>query len=125
MATRFRCITRIFTLSRKNTLQKNFDLSWNFSPHKKTIKTVGNLVLEYSKYSKNILNFEFINENLINEKPILLLDSNKARKILNWTDKLSFQETIKLTSSWYDSYLNNENLNFITDKQINYFLKLK
>lgn len=101
------------------------DLSWNFSPKKNTVKTVADLVRKYSNLTDFEFNYKFLDKNLINEKPILHLDSNKSRKHLNWKDKLSFNDTIKYTSEWYDSFLNNENLKHITKNQITKYLKIK
>ncbi len=101
------------------------DLSWNFAPKKNTVKTVADLVYKYNTVTKHKFNFLFLDKNIIHEKPLLLLNANKSRNHLNWKDKLSFVETIKYTSSWYDSYLNKENLKHITKNQITDYLKLK
>lgn len=37
------------------------------------------------------------------EANLLALDSSKARSILNWREKLTFEEGVNLTSRWYES----------------------
>ena len=37
------------------------------------------------------------------EAKLLMLSSKKAKKELNWSHKLSFDETIEMTDDWYKS----------------------
>ena len=38
------------------------------------------------------------------EANLLSLNCNKAKKLLNWSPKLSFKETANWTGKWYYSY---------------------
>jgi CDP-glucose 4,6-dehydratase len=52
-----------------------------------------------------------------------MLNSNKAKKEISWRPKLNFNDTMKLTVDWYKSFYKKENLESITKKQIEFFLK--
>ena len=52
-----------------------------------------------------------------------MLNSKKANKEIKWKPKLNFDDTIRLTVEWYKSYYNKKNLEKITKKQIEFFLK--
>ena len=36
---------------------------------------------------------------------LLQLDCKKAKKIIKWSPKLNFDETIKFTADWYSNYI--------------------
>ncbi len=54
---------------------------------------------------------------------MLRLDSSLARKELNWNEKFNTEEALKQTSVWYREYLNNNDLNIITNKQIKEYIE--
>ena len=59
------------------------------------------------------------------ESKLLKLNSSKAKKILNWSNKLSFFETLKMTSKWYELYYKKRNiLDFSSDQIKEYEKKL-
>ena len=55
------------------------------------------------------------------ESKLLKLNSTKAKKKLKWTNKLSFNETIKMTAEWYRMYYTKENMVNFTSQQIKKF----
>ena len=57
------------------------------------------------------------------EAGYLLLDSNKARKSLGWSDKLNFQETLEWTSAWYRNVGRTE-VKSTTETQVESYLNL-
>ena len=57
------------------------------------------------------------------ESFILKLNNQKAQNELNWYPKLNFKDTIKLTVDWYKALENNDKLEMVTQKQIEFFLK--
>ena len=78
--------------------------------------------LIYNLKSKKI--FEKKLNDKFNEKKYLLLNSSKAMKKIKWKSILSFEQTIKLTSDWYEQYFDGKNLENFTIFQIkNYFKK--
>ncbi len=75
---------------------------WNFGPNDTKCYPVSQLVSEFSKKWGIKTNPATIDrKNFPEEKQHLMLNSDKARKELNWTDKLDFQDTIDWTVSWY------------------------
>ena len=106
----------------KNLYQnpKSFSKSYNFGPNSDAEVTVENLakifITEIGKGSYEI------NANAdLHEAGILKLDNNKAKIELDWQPKLSFEETIFWTASWYKNYLVKTNIKEFTKKQIEQF----
>jgi CDP-glucose 4,6-dehydratase len=54
------------------------------------------------------------------EAEYLLLDSTKARTILDWRDKLDFDSTIEWTADWYKKAMNLD-VRKITEEQVSQF----
>jgi CDP-glucose 4,6-dehydratase len=50
---------------------------------------------------------------------MLILDSSKARKELNWSEKLSFEESISWTVDVYKEVNNGKNQRSVLEAQIN------
>ena len=68
--------------------------------------------------------FKITKKNKIAESNLLKLNSEKAKKLLNWQTKLSTKETLRLTAEWYKSFLLDKNLiETTTINQISFFLK--
>tara|TARA_B110000971_G_C20024846_1_gene508228 strand:+ start:128 stop:1216 length:1089 start_codon:yes stop_codon:yes gene_type:complete len=88
-----------------NKLRGNTHPSWNFGPEKNNCKNVLNLsrcILKISKKVKKI-NFKNSNKNF-RESSFLSINSNKARKELNWRPTLNFNQSINLTVAWYKNF---------------------
>jgi len=82
-------------------VSSNVQGAWNFGPvesEPKTVADVANIVSTVWGVNKG---WESDLANHPHEAPALILNSNKARRELNWSDKLSFEESIKWTTSWY------------------------
>ena len=58
------------------------------------------------------------------ESKLLSLNIKKAKKELGWSPTLSFIDTIRFTSIWYENFLKNKDLEKITETQIK-LLRLK
>jgi len=99
-----------------------------------------NLKLKYFniKYLKKIKKSEDIYKILINEfkigtdkgfkkydvwTKILRLNTDKSKKVLNFSSKLTLSKSIDLTINWYKNYLNKQNMTAITEKQIKDYFK--
>ena len=54
---------------------------------------------------------------------MLRLDSSLARKELNWKEKFNTKEAIKQTAIWYSEYLNKNDINNVTEKQIKNYIE--
>jgi CDP-glucose 4,6-dehydratase len=85
-------------------LSKGTSGEWNFGPSLDEKHSVLDLVITFAN-SWGIDNEENAWTIEKTEQPheagYLLLDSSKARNLLGWTDKLSFSESIELTSDWF------------------------
>ena len=82
-------------------IQKNAGGAWNFGPDEKQLKTVADV----ANIAGAIWGVEKSWENDLGNHPheasILMLNSNKARADLGWSDKLSFEESVKWAINWY------------------------
>ena len=104
--------------------QKLANSSFNFGPRKLSNQSVSNVI--------NLINKDFNNSVKVikknnskkdyKESKILMLNSNKSKKILNWRNKYNLTQSIKLTSLWFKEYLKKKNILKATQDQIlNYF----
>jgi CDP-glucose 4,6-dehydratase len=104
--------------------QKLANSSFNFGPRKLSNQSVSNVI--------NLINKDFNNSIKVikknnstegyNESKILMLNSNKSKKILNWQNKYNLKQSIKLTSLWFKEYRKKKNILKVTQDQIlNYF----
>ena len=59
------------------------------------------------------------------ESKLLKLNSNKAKKFLNWECKLTFRDTIKMVVWWYKNFYTKKiNAEHLTLTQINSYEKI-
>lgn len=98
--------------------------SWNFGPNKSNNKSVSDIISAINKEFNNsvrVIN-KNSNSNKYHESKILMLNSEKSKKYLNWEPKYDLAESIKLMSLWHKEFLANKNILEISQKQIiNYF----
>lgn len=86
--------------------------AFNFGPDNRQNKRVLDLVKEIKKNWKDIEWQVKKNKQLIDkESKLLKLNSNKAKKLLNWYPVLNFQQSVNLTVDWYKKYKNLGRLN--------------
>lgn len=106
-----------YLLNKKKSIQGEV---FNFGPTKKNTISVYSLIeilgmdwfgVNFKKYLKikNVSQFK--------ETKSLILNSNKAKLLLDWKCNLNFKESILMTSKWYSKYYNDKNK--ITDFTIN------
>lgn len=103
--------------------EASFSGAWNFGPNNESFVTVRELIDQAIK---------ILGEGEHSTKPDtdrheagnLKLDINKANALLKWQPKLSFQENLELTFSWYKNYYENlKDVVEFTNKQIKQFFK--
>ncbi len=116
-------LTLASVLKLKKNLHGN---SFNFGPNQYSNKRVIDVIHQMKKnsiYGKwKILKFSKAKKL---ESQLLQLNCSKAKKLLNWSTKLNFYQTIKLTADWYNSYLKNKGKNkIITFNQIQNFMRI-
>jgi len=82
-------------------IKNNTDGAWNFGPDEEQSKTVADV----ANIAGTIWGVEKSWDNDLGNHPheasMLMLNSNKARTDLGWSDKLSFEESVKWTINWY------------------------
>jgi CDP-glucose 4,6-dehydratase len=102
------CLNGYLTLV-DQMLSRDVDISWNFGPKPSEFKTVQKVVEEIFKNWDSPQNWIQSNTESFPEASYLTLDSTKARKHLNWTDRLSFEEGVEWTVNWHKNILNGSN----------------
>ncbi len=95
---------------------------FNFGPRKSQDKRVIDVI---RKIKKHLTGFKWtIKKNqTFKESKLLKLNSSKAWKRLKWSNKLSFNETLKMTSEWYETFYNKKDIINFTLNQIREFEK--
>ena len=114
-------------LAKRLSLDKKINgQSFNFGPKNNEIVPVKN-ILEYIK--DNWDGFEWIKSKnpIKNETEMLVLNTKKAEKILNWKTRLNVEAATILTIEWYKKFYKNkkEITNFTREQIINYHKKIK
>lgn len=99
-----------------------FSESWNFGPSDDSHNDVSWLINELNNNWSNKIEFEYV-EKFFHEANLLKLDSNKAKKLLNWQSKWNAKNTVAKVSNWYKSYMDNQDMLKYTLKEIDYYEK--
>ena len=100
--------------------------SFNFGPNNSSNKSVNEVINLINKNFNNSVKVIKKKNNLKNykESKVLMLDSNKSRKILKWNTQYNLEQSINLTSFWFKQFINKKDKNIlkVTEDQIrNYF----
>ena len=97
--------------------------SFNFSSNK--IRNVSVLkFLEKIKTKKLNIKWKVLKDKKFYESKLLQLNNEKAKKLLNWSSKLTLDETVTLVVEWYKQFKNNKKkILDISIKQINFYFK--
>lgn len=75
--------------------------AWNFGPDENQSKTVSDVATIAGAIWEVKTSWENDFGNHPHEASTLVLNSDKARKLLGWSDKLSFEESVEWTINWY------------------------
>jgi len=103
-------------------LSKSTKPNWNFGPGTSSCKTVLEVVKKIISLWGTKKKIHIIKNTKFKEAKLLMLSSKKAKKELNWSPRLSFDETIQMTVDWYKSLFYKEKIEEVTIDQIEYFL---
>jgi CDP-glucose 4,6-dehydratase len=98
--------------------------SFNFGPKSSNNKSVNDVINLINKDFNNSVSVikKVNNSTNYHESKILMLNSDKSRKILNWHTKYNLEQSIKLTSFWFKEFFAKKNILKLTQNQIiNYF----
>jgi len=90
---------------------------FNFGPDPKANRTVKELVEEMLKWREGKW-IDKTEPGAVHEAGLLNLDIRKARRVLGWKPRWSFEETVKNTVQWYASVANGCSPTAITKEQI-------
>ncbi len=90
---------------------------FNFGPLQNDYVTVGEVATSFIELSKSI-QWKLDSSNTLLEADFLALNSNKAREMLGWKERLSLKQTLEATHLWYDAQANNYDMNEFTKDQI-------
>lgn len=100
--------------------------SFNFGPKISNNHTVHEIIKLINKnFNNSVKIVKKKTKQNYKESKILMLNSNKSKKLLNWEPQYNLKQSIKLTSDWYKTLLdNNKNILKFTQCQIKDYLKL-
>jgi len=111
----------LMKLYKKETMTSN---DFNFGPKKSNNKSVNDVINLINKdFNNSVRVIKKINnsKNYLESK-ILMLNSDKSKKVLNWKTKYNLEQSIKLTSFWFKEFFAKKNILKLTQNQIiNYF----
>ena len=96
--------------------------AFNIGPRNYQDKTVKDVILEIRKYLPTF-KWAIKKKKLFSESKLLKLNSSKAMKKLKWSNKLSFNETLKMTTKWYETFYKKKDIISFTLTQIKEFEK--
>jgi len=109
------------SLKKKNKNNEAFNFGPRLSNNHNVLKLVKEIKKNFPRFKWKV----FKNQNKKKyESSLLKLNSNKAKKILGWQNKLSFFETVKLTSDWYLGFFNKKNIFNLSINQIKKYEKI-
>lgn len=119
------CVYGYLLLAEKIYKNKKFAGAWNFGPIKNNKITVKKIINDTYKFFniKSSINIIYAN-NSHGEKNSLYLNSNKSRTHLKWKPKLNYPNSLKLTLEWYKAYYEKNDMNKITNEQIERYFKI-
>jgi CDP-glucose 4,6-dehydratase len=98
--------------------------SFNFGPKSSNNKSVNDVINLINKDFNNSVSIikKVNNSTNYHESKILMLNSEKSKKILNWHTKYNLEQSIKLTSFWFKEFFVKKDILKLTQSQIiNYF----
>lgn len=103
-----------------NTLNE----AWNFGPENRQFITVEELT---KMCIQNLGKGKYVNKSKapsLHEAKLLKLDISKAKHNLGWMPKLSDEETVSFTTTWYKDYFDSpKTVSLVTISQINQFME--
>ncbi len=99
-----------------------YSSAWNFGPESSNTATVKTL-LTYFEAHFGTLDIHYNNTPQPHEANLLQLDIHKTTSKLDWYPQLDLKRSIELTAGWYKAFLEGENMENVTQQQVNTFLE--
>ena len=104
-------------------LKSNVLPSWNFGPHKKNCKKVNFITqLFINEWNDKKVKIIHNQKKQFHESKLLSLNIQKAKKELKWEPRLTLDDTIEFTVDWYKNYFSGNNIENISNYQIDNYL---
>jgi len=115
----------LLLLMKLHEKKKSVNSCFNFGPSKSNNKSVNDVINLINKEFKNSTKIIKKKDNPRNyyESKILMLNSSKSKKILNWKSKYNLEKSIKLTGMWFKEFTEKKNILKTTQDQIINYLK--
>ena len=120
-------ISGYLTLAKSLSKDQNLNgEAFNFGPNSNSSYTVKELVDNLSLYYPGSKSRVIPDKNKRYEANLLSLNCLKAKKLLNWSSKINFKNTAKMTSQWYETYYNSspKNAYKLSLEQIEQYIEL-
>ena len=96
---------------------KPYAEAWNFGPEDEDSKSVKWIIEKLSKLNPGS-NWIIDKTAQPHEAIQLKLDSTKAKTNLNWSSRWNIETAINKTVEWHNSWINNEDMDKLTEMQI-------
>jgi CDP-glucose 4,6-dehydratase len=96
---------------------------FNFASEPSAFKTVRDLILSLENLSNQDVNFSQQEINF-KETQLLTLNSDKAKKIIKFENKLNFEDSLKLTYDWYKLFYDKNDMSKQSLVQVENHLEL-
>lgn len=117
------CLNGYLRLAEQMTLLGNHD-DYNFGPDPESFRTVGDVVNVFGEAWGAPLKIQNFDGDQPHEANLLTLNSDKAKKVLEWSNKLDFETAIAWTSDWERRVHQGEDPLTVTQAQIREFISL-
>ena len=93
----------LYTVKTESNEISKFESAFNFGPNYHKSKSVEDLINAFQSHFKSNYTITFKAEKL-HEARNLELVSDKAKSLLDWNSKLTFEETVEKTAVWYRDF---------------------
>lgn len=91
---------------------------WNFGPGDGDVQNVSWIADRMTALWKETARWELDEDQHVHEARYLKLDSSKAKDLLGWETKLDVATTLQCIVDWYQAYLDDQDMQVVTRKQI-------
>ena len=108
-------------LAMKISADKTLASSYNFGPDISSNLSTLELINLFASIDKKYPRNPRKNNPEFHEASLLMVDSSKAKAILNWKPIFNVQDSVKLTETWYKNFYQKNRL--ITDEQIDLYMQ--
>ena len=117
------CLNGYLSLIEKQ-IKESVNGEWNFSPPAAPAHSVAEVATEAAKLWGSNQNWQQDAGEHKAETETLVLDSAKARRELDWSEKLGFQESLSWTVDFYKRVYQGEEQRAVIEEQVNQFLSM-